>query len=74
MIQAGSKVKYSAKFLRSVGIYSGDIPFARGTVRQLEPLSKETTLAVIDWNAPGVPERVNVANLIEVGKAYLEPA
>ena len=65
-IQVGDRVAYSAKFLRSIGCYSGDMPHARGTVTALQPLG-QTTLAVVDWNTDEIPRRVNTANLAKVG-------
>lgn len=71
-IQVGDKVKYKAEWLRSVGMYTGPVPFARGVVTALEPVGS-MTLAVIKWDRPGIPERVNVENLIKVGKPEPNP-
>lgn len=60
--QVGDRVKYSRKFLRSIGTFTGEMPFARGTVRATEKLG-EITLAVMDWNDDDMPEKVNVNNL-----------
>ena len=62
-ITIGSKVQYTAKFLRSIGEYTGDMPFARGTVTGLINLSKNLILAEVDWKNPNVPEKVNIKNL-----------
>lgn len=70
-IKVGDKVRYSTKFLRNTGQYTGDIPFARGIVTALEPLGKgsiRTFLAVIDWGNPDIPERVLVSNLEKTDK------
>jgi hypothetical protein len=66
MIRVGARVRYSSEWLRSTGQRTGTVPFARGTVVALEPLSSETTLARIDWgyDRDELPERVNVANLV----------
>lgn len=64
-IQVGDRVCYSKRFLQSTGQYTGDVPFARGTVTALVPLGS-TTLAEITWDTPELPERVNVANLSRV--------
>jgi hypothetical protein len=61
-ITVGSKVKYKVSFLRSIGCYTGDMPFARGIVTDIKPLSRETILASVDWNNDS-PDRVNVSNL-----------
>ncbi len=63
-MQVGDKVAYSAKWLRSVGIFTGPLPFARGEVVALEKLSTETTLAQVKWDRAGVPEKVNIRNLV----------
>jgi hypothetical protein len=65
-IKVGDRVAYSAAFLRSTGQYAGDVPHAKGEVRALVSLG-ETTLAEIEWDKPGLPGRVNVANLCHVG-------
>jgi hypothetical protein len=64
-INIGDRVAYSANWLRSVGLYTGDLPAARGTVKALDQLGS-TTLAVIDWGTDDIPRRVNVANLARV--------
>lgn len=68
-IKVGSIVRYRQDFLRSTGMYTGPIPFARGRVTRIEPFGGG--LATIAWDKPGVPDRVLVANLIRVGD--LEP-
>lgn len=69
-IQVGSRVAYSAAFLRSTGMYAGEIPHARGIVTAIEDLGG-LRLAVIDWRNPEIPQRVNVANLAVVGTAAM---
>lgn len=64
-IQPGDVVCYSAKFLRSISCYTGDMPQARGKVTGLVPLG-EVTLAEIEWNSPDLPTRVNVKNLSRI--------
>jgi len=61
----GDKVCYSRTFLQSTGQQTGDVPFARGIVTAIEPLG-ETKLAVIAWDKPDFPERVNIVNLSKV--------
>lgn len=65
-IKVGSKVKYSARFLRSIGAYSGSLPFAKGKVTDLKKFG-ENFLAEIDWKDKDIPEKVLVSNLIKVG-------
>ena len=66
-IQAGSKVKYKAAFLRSIGAYTGPLGQAKGTVTAVEKHGS-MVLAVIDWRSEEIPARVNVHNLHECGK------
>ena len=62
-IEVGDTVAYSKTFLQSTGQYTGDVPHARGKVTALVPVGKEITLAEIEWDTPGLPDRVNVKNL-----------
>ena len=50
----GDKVAYSARFLRSTGQYTGDIPFLRGEIVAVEPLG-EPQLCTIQWSLDGKP-------------------
>lgn len=69
----GTRVAYSANFLRSIGCYSGALPFLRGTITALNVLSPGCTLADIEWDGDKGegPTRVNVANLAKVGSAAM---
>jgi hypothetical protein len=58
----GDRVRYTADFLRSTGMFTGAIPQARGTITTLEPFG-EAVLATIDWGNVDVPPRVITANL-----------
>lgn len=62
-VKVGDTVMYSRHWLRSTGQFTGDICFAKGTVKELKPLG-EVTLAVIDWGGADLPEKVNVKNLV----------
>lgn len=64
-IQVGDRVAFSKQWLQSTGQLTGDIPFARGTVKELKPLG-ETILVTVDWNDPNIPQKVNVSNLSQV--------
>lgn len=72
-IAIGDRVAYSAKFLRSIAGYTGEMPFLRGTVRDIREFRSGTYLAVIEWTGdPYLDEegnlpRVNVLNLARVG-------
>ena len=61
--EVGAKVRYSAKFLRSTGQYTGDIPFARGVITALRPMG-DATIATVDFKASlGRDMNVLTANL-----------
>jgi hypothetical protein len=62
-IKPGDTVGYSKTFLQSTGQFTGDAPFARGKVIALHRIGQETLLAEIEWDRPGLPDRVNVRNL-----------
>jgi hypothetical protein len=64
-IEAGDRVAYSKKWLRSTGQMTGDTPQARGTVVEMQVLGS-IRLAVIQWDHPDFPEKVNVMNLSRV--------
>jgi len=65
-LKIGDQVGYSASFLRSTGMYTGDEPFMRGTVTGFEDISQGFVLAVVDWNGHG-SRKVNVRNLARIG-------
>jgi hypothetical protein len=48
-IRIGDKVAYAARWVRSTGHQTGDVPFLRGTVTELKPLG-DRTLGTVDWN------------------------
>lgn len=64
-ISIGDKVQYSTKFLRSIGQYTGKLPFAKGIVIDLRDFG-QVQLATIDWNDPDIPQKVIVPNLTKV--------
>ena len=65
-VKPGDRVAYSAQFLRAIGCLTGELPAARGTVIAIEQLGS-LQLAQIDWDRPGIPQRVAVHNLATVG-------
>lgn len=73
-IKIGARVAYSRAFLKSVCIFTGWHPMARGAVRALNTLSAGCTIAAIAWDDAG-PElgHVNVHNLVAVDRIHLEP-
>ena len=71
-IKVGDRVGYSKSFLRSNGQYTGNIPFAKGTVERLEKVTEDFILAHVDWNEE-CPIKVNVKNLAIIGsKAWAD--
>jgi hypothetical protein len=65
----GQRVKYSAKWLKSMGIHSGDMCFCEGTITGMKKYgSSGFTIATIDWKNPEIPEKVNIKNLTIKGK------
>jgi hypothetical protein len=67
-MKIGDHVGYSAKFLRSVGALTGELPFLRGVITEITDYSS-MSVASVDWgNETG---RVNVKNLAKVGTAAM---
>lgn len=62
-IAVGDGVQYKAAFLRSIGEITGPMPFAKGTVTEINQYGKTLTIATIDWGDDEIPPRVNVNNL-----------
>ena len=76
-LQVGERVAYSAAFLRSTGQVVGPAGARRGVIIGFDVLSRDTTLARIEWEGEpprqddGEPWRVNVLNLARVGSAAM---
>ena len=59
----GTRVKYTANFLRSIGAQTGDLAFARGVVTKISKLGS-SDIASLQWDRDKVyPASVNVLNL-----------
>jgi hypothetical protein len=71
-MKPGDRVKYSAYFLRNSGFCLGELPHATGEIIGLDVLSPQCTLARIKWDREGVPERVNICNLVLKDRIHLE--
>ena len=78
--KVGERVAYSRNFLRSIGVYTGQMPFARGTIDELSVLSGSTMIAHVVWDdmraeTPNgsLPSRINVANLVRAKNIHKEP-
>lgn len=48
LYKAGTKVRLKADFLRSIGCYTGALPFAIGVILRTEPLG-DRTICDIKW-------------------------
>ena len=69
--QVGDKVAYARNFIRSIGAYTGEIPFARGVVTDVTVLSRgQCVIATVDWGCED--SRVNVKNLVLVSEIHKE--
>lgn len=71
-LQVGDHVKYAGRFLRSIGVHTGDMCFAVGIITQVAPCGG-TMLADVDWlGGEMLPTRVNVANLVDAARIHIE--
>ena len=67
-ITVGSKVRISAKHLRSTGRFTGPDCFMRGTVTDIEPgFGPPPGLATVKWDDTEYPPRILAVNLSLVG-------
>jgi hypothetical protein len=72
IFKLGDVVTYRREFLRATGQLSGPIPFARGRIISLSPVSNALDVATIDWSEPNIPARVLTSNLIRADHLHLE--
>jgi hypothetical protein len=72
IFKLGDVVTYRREFLRATGQLSGPIPFARGRIISLAPVSNALDVATIDWSEPDIPARVLTSNLIRADRLHLE--
>jgi len=70
-LNVGDKVSYSATFLRSIGVYTGPMPFARGTIEKIDDFGN-VALAMVNWDDEEIPPRVNIKNLVKVGSPQFQ--
>ena len=73
-LKIGDHVAYSNRFLRSTGLYTGEIPFARGRVIATDSFPGGGQLVTVDWGNPDIPQKILAANLVLVNRIHLEPA
>jgi hypothetical protein len=62
-VRIGDVVGYNSRFLDQHGFQYSDVGLARGEVLDLFALDSHTTLAIIKWNNPALPSRVNIRKL-----------
>jgi hypothetical protein len=72
LFRIGDTVAYKREFLRATGQLTGPVPFARGRIVSLSPVSKALDIATIDWSEPDIPARVLTSNLIRADRLHLE--
>lgn len=83
-ITVGTRVMYARAFLRSISAFTGVLPFARGTVTEIDRHQLDApgfAIATISWDDEYaldaedgylLPQRVNVANLVREDRLHLE--
>ena len=69
-IKVGDTVKMAAKWLKSTGIITGELPFAEGVVTAIAPMGKQA-VADVNWNIDEAPARVLTVNLVRKGALEL---
>lgn len=76
-IEPGVRVAFSRAWLRSAGMFTGPVPFARGTVREVNPFGDQL-LARVEWDGGAESDlfslqRVLACNLVAVADIPHEP-
>jgi hypothetical protein len=73
-IESGDRVKYAAKFLRSIACHTGPACFATGTVTAVKRYGGRSgiSIATVAWNDPREGDAVAVANLVRVEDMHRE--
>ena len=61
-IHVGDEIAYNKRFLQTIGCHIGGMASARGKVTALEQVGG-IVFACIDWDTPGLRDRVNVKYL-----------
>jgi len=70
-MKPGDRVCFARHFLRNTGQFTGDVPFAVGTVEAVIDYGS-FTLATIRWDNLAGHKTVNVKNLILKDRKHLE--
>ena len=66
-IEVGDPVAYSARWLRSIGAHTGELPQMRGVVTGIEPVGAKLQ-ATVDWGDGLAPVKVLTENLRRVNE------
>jgi hypothetical protein len=66
-MKPGDRVKFAARWLRSVGLFSGPVPFAVGTIESIDG-----RVARVRWDTDGLPTTVLTANLAAANRPELD--
>ena len=63
-LQIGDRIAYCRAFLQSTGILTGEIPFWRGTLTEIQD-----RIATVEWKNAGsdAPSHILISNLAKVG-------
>ena len=62
----GDKVKFRREFLQSTGQYTGDVPFAKGVVREVKDMSDDRQIVTVEWDLLDTGKVLN-SNLVLQG-------
>ena len=66
-MKPGDRVKFAARWLRAVGLFTGPMPFAVGTIESING-----RVARVDWSAAGLPAAVLIVNLTAADRPELD--
>lgn len=72
LFRVGDTVAYKREFLRATGQLTGPVPFARGRIISLSPVSKALDVATVEWSTPDIPARILTSNLVRADRLHLE--
>lgn len=64
-MKIGDRVKYSRVWLRNTGNICGEIPFKRGRVVSVKPMTEDRSLVMVKWDGDPDHHRVLNCNLVQ---------
>ena len=63
-LKVGDKVRYASEFLRSIGVHTGDMCFAKGEITEIHTLGEgPNKFAHVRWDYDDLPDKIHVLNL-----------